>query len=96
MKEHLKPVTLSTSIADSGTIFSAVVPWNVNGAFFAGALGLSTLAYAPYAFIAYLTPLVTLVIGFAYFRKDSLASDEDAATVYGEEPTKLPKATQLA
>jgi NhaC family Na+:H+ antiporter len=96
MQEHLKPVTLSTSIADSGTVFSANVPWNVNGAFFAGALGLSTLAYAPYAFIAYLTPLITVVIGFAYFRKDRLPDDADAATVYGKELTKLPESTQLA
>ncbi|MCB0148191.1 MAG: hypothetical protein M9936_21060 [Caldilinea sp.] len=96
MKEHLKPVTLSTSIADSGTIFSANVPWNVNGAFFAGALGLSTLAYAPYAFVVYLSPLITVVIGFLYFRKDRLPSGQDAAAVYGSEPAKLPKSTQLA
>ena len=96
VKERLKPVTLSTSIADSGTIFSAIVPWNVNGAFFAGALGIATMAYAPYAFLIYLTPLVTVVVGFLYFRKDRLPSDDDATAVYGEEPTELPEGTQLA
>ncbi len=88
--ERLKPVTLSTSIADSGTVFSSIVPWNVNGAFFAGTLGISTLAYAPYAFLAYLTPLVTVIIGFVYFRKDHLPSDDDATSVYGKEPQDLP------
>ena len=89
--ERLKPVTLSTSIADSGTVFSSIVPWNVNGAFFAGTLGIATLAYAPYAFLAYLTPLVTVIIGFVYFRKDHLPSDDDASSVYGKEPKDLPE-----
>ncbi len=88
--ERLKPVTLSTSIADSGTVFSSLVPWNVNGAFFAGTLGIATLAYAPYAFLAYLSPLVSLIIGFVYFRKDYLPSDDDATAVYGKESKELP------
>ena len=96
IKERLKPVALSTSIADSGTVFSAIVPWNDNGAFFAGAMGIATIAYAPYAFLIYLTPLVTVVIGFLYFSKDRLQSDDDATAVYGGEPTKLPEGTQLA
>ncbi len=89
-KERLQPVALSTSIADSGTIFSGVIPWNVNGALFSGTLGIATLAYAPYAFLLYLSPLVTAIIGFLYFRKDHLPDSDDAATVYGKEPTDLP------
>lgn len=90
MKERLEPVTLSTAVADSGTMLSVIIPWNVNGALFAGTLGLSTVAYAPYTFMAYLTPLITIVIGFLYFRKDRLPSGDDATAVYGEEPEKLP------
>ena len=90
IKDRLKPVTLSTGIADSGTIFSGLIPWNVNGALFAGTLGIATLAYAPYAFLLYLTPLVTLIIGFLYFRKDHLPSEDNATAVYGKEPDKLP------
>ena len=89
-KERLKPVTLSASIADSGTVFSSVVPWNVNGAFFAGTLGISTLAFAPYTFLAFLSPLFTVIIGFLYFRKDHLPSDDEATAVYGTEPKDLP------
>lgn len=95
-KERLKPVTLSASIADSGTIFSSIVPWNVNGAFFAGAMGIATIAYAPYAFLIYLSPLVSVIIGFLYFRKDRLPSGDNATAVYGDEPTDLPKGTHLA
>ena len=96
IKERLKPVTLSTGIADSGTIFSGLIPWNVNGALFAGTLGIATLAYAPYAFLLYLTPLVTLIIGFLYFRKDHLPSEDNATTVYGKEPDKLPQLQRSA
>lgn len=35
-----EPVTLSTVIADSGTMFSFTIPWNVHGAFAIGALGI--------------------------------------------------------
>ena len=90
LKQRLEPVTLSTAVADSGTMFSGIIPWNVNGALFAGTLGLSTVAYAPYTFMAYLTPLITIVIEFLYFRKDRLPSGDDATAVYGEEPQKLP------
>jgi NhaC family Na+:H+ antiporter len=97
MKERLKPILLSTSMADSGTIFSHVIPWNVHGAIFAGTLGLATLQWAPFTFFAYLTPIVTFVLVYVhYMRKDQLASDEDAEKVYGEEPSQLPESTQLA
>ncbi len=96
MKERLKPVTLSTAIADSGTIFSGIIPWNVNGALFAGALGMATITYAPFTFMAYLSPVVSLVFGFLVFRKAKLPKSEDAKTVYGKEPAKLPAPTQTA
>jgi NhaC family Na+:H+ antiporter len=84
IKDKLKPVTLSTAIADSGTIFSYIVPWNVNGAFAIGALGIG-VAYAPYTFLAYLSPLVTIVLAFVYLNKKTIPDDEDAQTVYGTE-----------
>jgi NhaC family Na+:H+ antiporter len=90
IKERLKPVTLSTAVADSGTMFSGIIPWNVNGALFAGTLGMATVAYAPYTFMAYLTPLISVAIGFLYFRKDDLPSGDDATAVYGDEPKELP------
>jgi NhaC family Na+:H+ antiporter len=97
MQERLKPVVQSTAMADSGNIFSNIVPWNVHGAIFAATLGLGTAVWAPYTFTAYLTPLVTIVIVYLYYlRKDRLGDDEDAEQVYGAEPTTLPESTQLA
>jgi NhaC family Na+:H+ antiporter len=85
IRQQLKPVVLSTVIADSGTMFSYIVPWNVHGAFVAGALGVG-IAYAPYAFLAYLSPLVTILLAYVYLSKESLPDGEDAQAVYGEEP----------
>jgi len=85
IRDKIKPVALSTAIADSGSIFSYIVPWNVNGAFAIGALGLG-LAYVPYAFMSYLSPLVILILAFVYFNKKIIPDDEDAQTVYGAEP----------
>jgi NhaC family Na+:H+ antiporter len=52
----------SRTCEDSGTVTSPLVPWGLCGVFFAGALGVNTLEYLPYAFLCYLTPLV----GMAY------------------------------
>jgi len=96
IKERLKPVTLSATMADSGNIFSNIVPWNVHGAIFAATLGLGTAIWAPFTFTAYLTPVVTFVIANIVFRKQRLPEDEDAAEVYGEEPSELPEPEELA
>lgn len=96
IKNRLKPVTLSVAIADSGTIFSGLIPWGVMGALFAGTIGIGTLEYAPYTFVAYLTPLITIIIAVLYFRKDKLPEDEDAETVYGDMPTELPSPEMTA
>ena len=51
MKRHIKPAVLSSIIADSGTMFSVLIPWNVNGAFVDAAECIGTFSYAPYAFM---------------------------------------------
>jgi NhaC family Na+:H+ antiporter len=96
MKERLKPVVQSTAMADSGNIFSNIVPWNVHGAIFAATLGLGTAVWAPFTFTAYLTPVVTFVIATIVFRKQQLPEADDAAQVYGEEPSELPEPKDLA
>ena len=98
MKERLKPVVQSTAMADSGNIFSNIVPWNVHGAIFAATLGLGTAVWAPYTFTAYLTPIVSIVIAYMTFRKDRLPENANAAQVYGEElsDNELPETWDLA
>lgn len=94
--QNLKPVTLSGAIADSGSIFSPVIPWNVHGAFVAGALGMSVLSFAPFAFLCYLSPVVTLVFAATNLRKDRLPDDVAAEDIYAtdtEEQLPAPRLT---
>lgn len=60
----LAPRNLSRALEDSGTVTSALVPWNTCGATMAAFLGVSTFAYAPYAFFNILSPIVSTLYGF--------------------------------
>jgi NhaC family Na+:H+ antiporter len=63
-EKGLAPRMLSRALEDCGTLTSALVPWNTCGAFQSGALGVSTLVYAPYAFLNYLNPIVSIVMSY--------------------------------
>jgi Na+:H+ antiporter, NhaC family len=62
----LAPENLSRTLEDSGTVTSVLIPWNTCGAYQSGVLGVSTLAYLPYAFFNIISPFMTLL--FAAFR----------------------------
>ena len=59
-KYNLKSQNLSRILEDVGTLGSALGPWNVGAQFAAGVLGVSTLAYMPYAFLNWMTPILSL------------------------------------
>ena len=58
---HVK--NLSRTLEDAGTMTSALVPWNTCGVYMAAALGVPTLAYAPYAFLNLLSPVIAVIYG---------------------------------
>ena len=60
----LSPRMLSRTLEDAGTMTAVMVPWTGCGAFQANALGVSTLAYAPYCFLNYLNPIVALLMTY--------------------------------
>jgi NhaC family Na+:H+ antiporter len=64
----LAPVVLSRAIGDSGTVTSALVPWNSCGAYMAATLGVATVSYAPFAFFNILCPLITVASAYAGLR----------------------------
>ena len=64
----LAPEVLSRAVGDTATVTSALIPWNSCGAFMAATLGVSTAAFAPYAFFNVLSPLFTIALGFAGVR----------------------------
>lgn len=63
-RQGLDPRNLSRALEDSGTLTSALVPWNTCGAFMASTLGVATLAYAPFAFLNYINPLISILYGY--------------------------------
>ena len=69
---------LSRAVEDSGTVTSALVPWNSCGAYMAGVLGVATGAYLPYAFFNLLSPLISLLCGFLSFRIERTTPPPDA------------------
>ncbi|GGH71530.1 Na+/H+ antiporter NhaC [Phaeocystidibacter marisrubri] len=60
----LAPENLSRSLEDSGTVTSALVPWNTCGAYQSSALGVATGDYFIYAIFNWLSPMMS--IAFAY------------------------------
>ena len=60
----LHPKNLSRAVEDSATVTGCLVPWNSGGAFQAATLGVATIAYLPFAFFNWLSPLVTLIYGW--------------------------------
>ena len=64
-KKHYLPQCLSRTLEDSGTVTSLLIPWNLCGAFAAGALGIATVTYVPFAFFNLLCPVIAVIYGFA-------------------------------
>ena len=85
----LAPRNLSRALEDSGTVTSALVPWNTCGATMAGFLGVSTFAYAPFAFFNILSPIVSVIYGFTGFSIMTL--EEDPASPQYKHKMKLKK-----
>lgn len=57
----LAPENLSRTLEDSGTVTSALIPWNTCGAYQSGVLGVGVGEYFIYAFFNYLSPFTTLL-----------------------------------
>ncbi|MBU5427378.1 Na+/H+ antiporter NhaC [Tissierella pigra] len=60
----LHPKTLSNALEASGTLTSALIPWNTCGVFMKGILGVSALQYGKWAFFNYLTPIIVILLSF--------------------------------
>jgi NhaC family Na+:H+ antiporter len=60
-KYNLAPENLSRTLEDSGTVTSALIPWNTCGAYHYGVLGVSAADYFIYAIFNWLSPFMTLI-----------------------------------
>jgi len=66
-KFNLAAKNLSRTTEDSGTVIVPLVPWSIAGVFMAGTLGVSTLAYAPWAIMCYTGFIFALIYGYTGF-----------------------------
>tara|TARA_B100000287_G_scaffold358462_1_gene350157 strand:- start:1128 stop:2561 length:1434 start_codon:yes stop_codon:yes gene_type:complete len=57
----LAPENLSRTLEDSGTVTSALIPWNTCGAYHFGVLGVSVPEYFIYAIFNWFSPIMTLI-----------------------------------
>ncbi|MEO1051664.1 MAG: Na+/H+ antiporter NhaC family protein [Bacteroidota bacterium] len=64
-KKGLKPEVLSRTLEDSGTVTSVLIPWNTCGATQSSVLGVATLVYAPYCFFNMISPIMSIIFGYA-------------------------------
>ena len=60
----LAPQNLSRTLEDAGTVTSVLIPWNTCGAAQSSVLSVETLVYAPFCFFNWISPLMTVLIGY--------------------------------
>lgn len=64
-KQGLAPHVCSRVSEDSATVTSPLVPWGLGGVYYSSVLGVATLDYLPYTFLALVAPLVTIALAFS-------------------------------
>jgi len=75
-KFRLKSENLSRVIESCGTYGGVLMPWNGHAIYAAGTLGVATVAYLPYCFMNYISPVITLIYGFTGFSMKKYDDDE--------------------
>lgn len=63
-KLHIRRNVASRTCEDGGTVTSPLVPWGLCGVYFTGTLGVATLDYLPYTFLALFCPLIAILYAF--------------------------------
>ena len=64
-EKKLLPQVCSRVCEDSATVTSPLVPWGLGGVYYTGVLGVETLDYLPYTFLALIVPPITLIYAFS-------------------------------
>jgi len=58
---QIPSLNLSRVLSDCGILVAPLVPWNSNGLFVSGVLGVSTFTYGPYAIYCWLVPVMSFL-----------------------------------
>ena len=83
--QGLAPQNLSRAIEDSATVTANLVPWNSGGAYQAATLGVPTIAYLPFNFFCWITPIVSILYGWFNITIDPLEEEADAPDMAAEQ-----------
>jgi len=67
-KRGYEPIVLSRAIGDTGSVTSALIPWNSCGAYMSATLAVPTLSFAGYAFFCLFSPLATILLAWLGIR----------------------------
>lgn len=76
-RRGLAPQNLSRLTADSGTVTSALVPWNSCGAYMGAVLGVATISYLPFAVFNIASPLLSVIYGITGFKLARAATTDE-------------------
>ena len=79
LRRGLKPQNLSRACADAGTVTSPLIQWNSCGAYMSATLGVSTLAYLPFAVFNFVSPIISLLWGFTGFKIERMPPVQEDA-----------------
>lgn len=61
-KKGLSATTLSNALESSGTVTSALIPWNTCGVFIISTLGISVTEYGPWTLFNWLMPIACIIM----------------------------------
>ena len=84
--QGLHPKNLSRAVEDSATVTANLVPWNSGGAYQAATLGVPTIAYLPFNFFCWITPIVSMLYGWFNITIAPLDEEDESTDTAAESP----------
>lgn len=75
-KHGLKLKNLTRTLEAGGTLTAPLIPWNASGVFIFATLGVPVLAYAPFALVCWLTPVIAIAFGYLNISMHRVAPTE--------------------
>ncbi len=76
-EQKILPQVNSRTAEDSATVTSPLIPWGLCGVYFTGVLGVPTMEYFPYVYLAFLAPVFSIAYGITgkfIFKEGDIAS----------------------
>jgi len=64
-EKKLLPQVCSRVCEDSATVTSPLIPWGLGGVYYSSVLGVATLEYLPFTFLAFFAPMMTLLLAYS-------------------------------